>query len=82
MLVAMPRAPSSFLFLVVRPGGPSGGLAPSKEAVTMFQHFSPQDVCRSPSSAAAAAAAASMRSERASGGGVDGRVRIGGDWCE
>ena len=33
LLVAMPFAPSSFLFLVVRPGAPSSVLAPSSDAL-------------------------------------------------
>ena len=32
LLVAMPGAPSSFLFLVVWPGAPSSDLAPSSDA--------------------------------------------------
>ena len=33
LLVAMPFAPSSFLFLVVRPGAPSSVHAPSSDAL-------------------------------------------------
>ena len=32
----MTEAPSSFLFLVVRPGAPSGVLAPSSDASFLF----------------------------------------------
>ena len=35
----MPFAPSSFLFLVVRPGAPSSVLAPSGNMPSKLQHF-------------------------------------------
>ena len=36
LLVAMPFAPSSFLFLVVRPGAPSSVHAPSSDALCLL----------------------------------------------
>ena len=36
LLVAMPSAPNSFLFLVVRPGAPSSVLAPSSAGEIIF----------------------------------------------
>ena len=36
LLVAMPFAPSSFLLLVVRPGAPTGVLAPSSDGLHLL----------------------------------------------
>ena len=48
LLVAMPFAPRSFLFLVVRPGAPSSVLAPRILAPRCGNHavVSLEDICR------------------------------------